>query len=445
MKKTKKRAFTLVELLVVIAILAVLATVSAVGYLGFTEKANQSVDEQTVTQLNTALQSDEMINGIPVNPSDAMQVLEEAGFNVSGYEALSSKNTIYWDKSSNRVLIYTKGEGVTFPEEAIKNYPNVVENNLPKYWYELKDAYVTILLEENINETQFIDKLNTIDNNQTIQLQSDLELNNQFKLGDKTVAIDLNGFSLDSKNSSTWDLSNKTNLTIRNGNLNFPTRPASTIANIKVGQGASLTLEKVNVDMHGYGILPLGNAAQVNIIDSNLKNDGAYVLSTNASSEDNYNVIVNIENSTLVTNDPTTNDCTGILFNVAGQLNIENSTIQGDRQGIIVRAGDAIIKNSEIICTFKYNDKHDYENKPWGSGNEVPMAALVVGNKSEGVYNASSNVTLYGTKLKSENGGRTCYIEGNKMYKSSLKYDSSSNVGTIIEGINKSYFEYGII
>ncbi len=51
MKKTKKKGFTLVELLVVIAILAILASVSVVGYTAFIDKANESNARTELTQI----------------------------------------------------------------------------------------------------------------------------------------------------------------------------------------------------------------------------------------------------------------------------------------------------------------------------------------------------------------------------------------------------------
>ena len=52
MKNLKKKAFTLVELLVVIAIIAILAVAGVVGYVVFTKKAQQSNDTSLVSQLN---------------------------------------------------------------------------------------------------------------------------------------------------------------------------------------------------------------------------------------------------------------------------------------------------------------------------------------------------------------------------------------------------------
>ena len=51
MKKHNKKAFTLVELLVVIAIIAILAVVSIVGYTAFTKKARDSVAQQELAQV----------------------------------------------------------------------------------------------------------------------------------------------------------------------------------------------------------------------------------------------------------------------------------------------------------------------------------------------------------------------------------------------------------
>ena len=57
MKKQQKKAFTLVELLVVIAILAILASVAVVGYTAFIKNAAVSNDENVVAQMNRYLEA----------------------------------------------------------------------------------------------------------------------------------------------------------------------------------------------------------------------------------------------------------------------------------------------------------------------------------------------------------------------------------------------------
>lgn len=55
MKNSKKKGFTLVELLVVIAIIAILATVSIVGYTAFIDKANDSNATTELSQIKDAV------------------------------------------------------------------------------------------------------------------------------------------------------------------------------------------------------------------------------------------------------------------------------------------------------------------------------------------------------------------------------------------------------
>ena len=61
MKKNKK-AFTLVELLVVIAILAILATVSIVGYTQFIKKARQSNAVSELTEIRDLVIAEDINN-----------------------------------------------------------------------------------------------------------------------------------------------------------------------------------------------------------------------------------------------------------------------------------------------------------------------------------------------------------------------------------------------
>ena len=111
-KKTKK-GFTLVELLVVITILAVLATVSVIGYRNFTKKAQISNDTSLVAQLNLALQADEVEDGQAKTPSEALEVVEEAGYIVPKLTPTTAKYNIIWNQSTNRfALLDEKGNKV---------------------------------------------------------------------------------------------------------------------------------------------------------------------------------------------------------------------------------------------------------------------------------------------------------------------------------------------
>ena len=134
----KKKGFTLVELLTVIAILAVLATVSVVGYMGFTKKAQVSNDESLVTQLNTALKADEVVDGKPETPTKMLSVMEDNGFKVENLTPTTSKYNIVWNQEDNQfafesilysamVLYNSKGASKNKLLEMHKKFTNEIE------------------------------------------------------------------------------------------------------------------------------------------------------------------------------------------------------------------------------------------------------------------------------------------------------------------------------
>ncbi|MBR2966049.1 MAG: prepilin-type N-terminal cleavage/methylation domain-containing protein [Clostridia bacterium] len=116
MKQTKK-GFTLVELLVVIAILAILATVSVVGYTTFIEKANRSVDEQAVAQINTALMAANIPEGSITNIAQVQALLDECNLEIEDYKPLSKEKFFFYDSSLNRVIYTDNNYNVLYPQE----------------------------------------------------------------------------------------------------------------------------------------------------------------------------------------------------------------------------------------------------------------------------------------------------------------------------------------
>ena len=58
MRKSNKKGFTVVELVIVIAVIAILAAVLIPTFAGLIQKANESKDTQLVKNLNTALAVD---------------------------------------------------------------------------------------------------------------------------------------------------------------------------------------------------------------------------------------------------------------------------------------------------------------------------------------------------------------------------------------------------
>ena len=128
LKKTKK-GFTLVELIVVIAIIAILAAVSVVSYIAFINKANESADQQAVSQMNKILMADSILNQ-DSNIYDLYDVLQKNGLSAKDYKPLLNDRYFFWDRKENRIVYTDKEYKVLYPE----NLANATKAN---GWYSL--------------------------------------------------------------------------------------------------------------------------------------------------------------------------------------------------------------------------------------------------------------------------------------------------------------------
>lgn len=116
LRKKIKKAFTLVELLVVIAILAILATVSVVGYTQFTKRARLSNDQTTVGMINDNLRA-LSVDGAPESASEALSMLYTVGFTSEKFTAYSTGFNYAYDITDNLFYLVDDSGNVTFPEE----------------------------------------------------------------------------------------------------------------------------------------------------------------------------------------------------------------------------------------------------------------------------------------------------------------------------------------
>ena len=218
------------------------------------------------------------------------------------------------------------------------------------------------------------------------------------------ISIDLGGKTLtvSAEASASIEIIDGQNLTIKNGTFkaeNILTTSAQ--SHFAIESGAVMTLNNVTATGNAVFFYPKGDATAVNIIDSEVTT-GTFVVSSNAATVENYGVVINIENSTLVSE-----TAAAVIINVAGTLNISDSDITGVDQGVVVRAGTAVLDNVNV--TAVYNDKNLQANvkdcminpSSWKDGNWLAGGALVVGDISATAYNASAIVTVNGGSYKS--------------------------------------------
>ena len=106
MKKTK-RAFTLVELIIVIAVIGVLAAILIPVFANVIRKANEANDLSAVRNMNMSLRNYATDNSVETI-SDVMRALLQGGI---GTDALvCEENSFAWDSINNRSL-YRDADG----------------------------------------------------------------------------------------------------------------------------------------------------------------------------------------------------------------------------------------------------------------------------------------------------------------------------------------------
>ncbi len=161
----------------------------------------------------------------------------------------------------------------------------------------------------------------------------------------------------------------------------------------------TLTLNNVDVTSTTSAIAVARGT--LNMTGGSITADGTYGIGTNATVSEGQplygDVTISLENVTIAAkkgyfNSTWTNDSAAVLINVPGTLTMKNVTATGARQGVVVRGGTAMIENSTVVSLGTCTDK-SYLEEDWGSGSNLPHAALVVGDRSGG-YAYPAEVTL---------------------------------------------------
>ena len=360
--------------------------------------------------------------------------------NVSGSSALIV-NTIYLgvNATAAKIQITDNEGGISIDQSNTDSAlaDKVIENN--------PDADIATPYDASTSE-EFLKKLANL---KKVRLTANGKLTiNSFPVVENTsYDIDLNGNTLiiDS-NRSTIDLPKLSSVVIHDGNL--VTKDIAkddygyyTKAAIGMKEGSSLILKRVHYDAShsgGVGMLAVppdisARGAHFSLIDSDMITIGVYGVGTNASTDGEGSaltsgVTIDIIRSTITARGDKEKDSTGIILNVDGTLNILDSVITGDRQGVIVRAGTANIEKSKIVSTGTYElgEANNRFTGTWSSGTEVAYAALVVGdNNAAYSSDAICNLTN-GTKVEMQGDGvgRTIHISSDSE-KAELNTDST--------------------
>ena len=232
-----------------------------------------------------------------------------------------------------------------------------------------------------------------------ITLAADVTVNPEEFSSVTKSTIDLNGQTLTFDKAVTLNVPKGGNLTFRNGEIVAKEfEPAHSIIN--ASEGSSITLDGVTINTTGTGIGPANCASDVTIeIRNSELNCGAYGFGTNATMPVGSNVKIILADSKFSAWEP-------VFINIPCEATIDNCDLDGTTHGMVLRGGKATVSNSTITLTYTdddYAEIGDYFNdKNWGTGNMLNIAALTVGNKGTGsAYQYPSELHLINTTVES--------------------------------------------
>lgn len=262
-------------------------------------------------------------------------------------------------------------------------------------------------------------------------------------------SIDLGGHTLTYTGSVGCSIQPGQSLSISNGTFIATRIQGSTTALFNILKSSSIELQSATLITSGAALYPQGDAASVTVTDSWIYAP-VYAVATNAGAAENYGVKITLSNSSFVNAMSSDGDGCPVLLNVPGTLTMTDCYVVGTRQGVIVRGGTANIVRSVVDVrptsgdaelprgvegSPLYGSTDKYLNGDWGSGNEVPVGGLIVGNRSS-EYKYPCDVHLSETTITTQGGFPKAYIYGmsEEGRAVSFVHDESLDSGDIAHG-----------
>ena len=197
MKRSTKKGFTIVELVIVIAIIAILAAVLIPTFASLIQKANESNDIQAAKNMNTFLAAANVTGDIK-SILDVYDVFEDSGFAVENYTPLYKNRYYYYDKEYNQILYVDDKLNVIYPTE------HKGETSTGRTWmslsmsapkreapngYEAKET-VKVTVKSAAEYAFVINEYNTVNSIKNLNLTIDGEID---MMGAKTIIEEAKG------------------------------------------------------------------------------------------------------------------------------------------------------------------------------------------------------------------------------------------------------------
>lgn len=373
MKKTNKKGFTIVELVIVIAVIAVLAAVLIPTFSGIIKTARLSSDKQAVNQMGEHVAIALAEKDI-ASLDELVDVLAAAGYNAEdSLVPVSTNHGFFWSWDEKVLFLAKVDENdlnkpleVVFPEDSEKLIASGARYDSLRGTYK----YVDIVANDAATLEQAL-----LAGNEKITLQGDLKLSQEITLpAGSDVEIDLNGHKITTEQvtgrSKYLNVGTGTTLTVKNGEFNARGIQVYNGAKLVIAEDANLTVN--NVDSNGGAAVWIYAGGEVEI-------NGGVFTAMNGQKQGNEQVgyaanpgVISNEGK-LTINGGTFKSAETICYlvsNRGGEMIINGGTFEGTHGIIAVTAGTVTINGG----TFKlnpYNDGSYDGNVVWVSNGTV--------------------------------------------------------------------------
>lgn len=267
----------------------------------------------------------------------------------------------------------------------------------------------------------------------------------------RALSVDLGGFTLqfaaEAGDSSIGSIHVEANgsLVMKNGDLTFtsPLRLGSnngTTCVLFANAGSSVRFE--NVDITSSTSVAWVARATFTMIGGSITAEGVYGIGTNATVQEGESIYAPANITVTGTEeDPVEivakggyqtgeeGDGVAVLINVPdSSVTLTWADLTGARQGMVVRGGTATLDHCNVTTEGRCTYGEDYLDREWDTGDEVPQAAIVVGDRKTGSYNYPATLNISNTELHIAEGAADSVV---------LIYayeDSDSNSATTVNG-----------
>ena len=385
MKKSNRKGFTIVELVIVIAVIAILAAVLIPTFSNLIKKANESSDIQAVRQMNTILAAEGAVE--KNNIFDVFDALHESNLDAKDYKPLVKGTYFFWDDKAD-CIVYTDADfNVIFP----KDYEKAADAN----WFSLTQTIeakapanftaesTAVTVKTGAEMVYVLDQINTQQTSKTLTINLD-------------GVIDMMGaaFSVPYVGSA----NNAVSIEITGGTIKNATAINVSDTDGKNDQGATGDGHDGMYGCSLFGIVKEGSTLNIhdvvfeNINVKNTHSSGAAILVGGVYSSSSKAGTVNISNVT-----------------------ISNSTIIGHRsvgalvginQGVVNLNGTIALNNINVLTVGGRTGVLFGQNGNGGSNqNLINTATITANNCKVGIYECAQNTgTFNNTTLGLKDG-----------------------------------------